>query len=82
MARKPGSPNVHAVHVFISGYVAGHHRPPCLREISEGTGVKSTSHVKQILEKLDKAGVIEYAPRISRGIVLLEQPTNETAHGS
>jgi SOS-response transcriptional repressor LexA len=74
MARKPGSPNVHAVHCFIAGYIAGHHRPPSIREISDGTGVKSTSHVHQILSKLAKAGAIEYSPRISRGIVLLEQP--------
>jgi SOS-response transcriptional repressor LexA len=80
MARKRSS-NYYGVLMFISGYTFGHHgRAPTIREIRDGTAIKSTSHVKGILQQLEEDGVIEYSPRISRGIVLLEKPGTEAAH--
>lgn len=43
----------------IIGYIEEHGYPPCVREIGELTGLKSTSSVQHHLEVLRKEGKIE-----------------------
>lgn len=44
---------------FIIDYINWEHYPPTIREISEASGVKSTSHVVKILDELTEEGSIE-----------------------
>ena len=55
---------------FIHGYLREHGRPPTVRDIQRGVGVASTAVVKYHLDRLEKAGYVERAPRASRGLRL------------
>ena len=46
--------------------------PPTVREIGDKFGISSTNGVRSILAALIKKGYIRRAPRLSRGIEILE----------
>ena len=62
--------------------------PPTVREIGDKFGISSTNGVRSILAALIKKGYIRRAPRLSRGIEILEesenslQETQETSESS
>jgi SOS-response transcriptional repressor LexA len=57
---------------YLRGYVDENHYAPTRREISDATGVKSTSQVNVFLGELELAGLIKWTRKISRGIVPIE----------
>ena len=60
---------------FIREFIADHHFPPTIREIGTKVGIPSTSVVKYNLDILQKKGLIDRDPEISRGIRLVEEET-------
>ncbi len=58
---------------FIREFIADHHFPPTIREIGSKVGIPSTSVVKYNLDILQKKGLIDRDPEISRGIRLVEE---------
>lgn len=58
---------------YIKGYRIRHGNSPSIREIMDNTGIKSTSNVLYILDKLVEQGLITVAPFIARSYV----PTDE-----
>lgn len=46
--------------------------PPTIREIGKALGIRSTNGVNDHLVALEKKGVIRRDPKVSRGIVVLE----------
>jgi repressor LexA len=60
------------VAAFIENYMTRHGRAPSMDEIAEGTDLWKRS-VEIVLKGLEKMGVIEITPGISRGIRLVEQ---------
>ncbi len=64
--------NRRKVAAFIEVYVQKHGRAPSLDEIARGTDLWKRS-VEIVLKGLEKMGVIEITPGISRGIRLVEQ---------
>jgi repressor LexA len=57
---------------FIEGFLKEFGYPPTIREIGEAVQIGSTSVVNYNLNKLVKAGYIERAPEVSRGLRLLK----------
>lgn len=57
---------------FIETFIHDHSYPPTIREIGEAVKIGSTSVVNYNLNKLVKAGLIERAPDVSRGIRLMD----------
>lgn len=55
---------------YIVSYIEEHKIPPTLREISEGVGISTTSVTTYHLQRLEKDGLIERDPNISRGLRL------------
>lgn len=55
---------------FVKGYIHENLMSPSVREICEGTGLKSTSSVHTYLKKLDSMGRIEYRPGMRRAIII------------
>jgi repressor LexA len=53
---------------FIASFVKEHGYPPTIREIAKGVGVRSTSGVKKMLDKLTLSGVIKKRENMARGI--------------
>lgn len=62
---------------FIESFIHEHSYPPTIREIGEAVKIGSTSVVNYNLNKLVKAGLIERAPDVSRGIRLVEENLEE-----
>ena len=58
---------------FIREFIAEHHFPPTIREIGGKVGIPSTSVVKYNLDILQRKGLIDRDPDISRGIRLMER---------
>jgi repressor LexA len=59
---------------FIRRYIAENNgASPTRREICAGLGMKSASDVHQLLQRLKERGHIDWAPRRSRAITLLEK---------
>jgi repressor LexA len=58
--------------VFIESFLHQHGYPPTIREIGEAVQIGSTSVVNYNLNKLVKAGLIERAPDVSRGLRLVD----------
>lgn len=58
------------VYRFLVGYIRKNLYPPCVREIAEGVGLKSTSSVYVHLRKLEKQGRIEVKDWMPRAIRL------------
>ena len=59
-----------SVYDFLVRFITENGYAPSVKEISDGTGIKSTSTVHFHLEMLDKVGKIKVRPRTSRGITL------------
>lgn len=53
---------------FIISYWGARHISPTVREISEGTGIRSTSTVHGHLQRMTRDGLISMDPRRSRSI--------------
>jgi len=64
---------------FIREFIADHHFPPTIREIGTRVGIPSTSVVKYNLDILQRKGLIDRDPDISRGIRLLEEAVGRVA---
>ena len=62
---------------FIETFIHNHSYPPTIREIGEAVKIGSTSVVNYNLNKLVKAGLIERAPDVSRGIRLMDENIEE-----
>ncbi|MGC9399454.1 MAG: transcriptional repressor LexA [Anaerolineae bacterium] len=58
---------------FIGRYMQETGYPPTVREIGEGVGISSTSHVSYYLNKLEEANYLVREPGISRGLRLTPQ---------
>jgi repressor LexA len=56
---------------FIKGYMEEHGWAPVIREIGEGVGITSTSHVAYYLDKLEAQGRIERQSNSARAIRVL-----------
>lgn len=59
------------VYDFLVSFITENGYAPSVKEISNGTGIKSTSTVHYHLEMLDKVGKIKVKPHTSRGIKLV-----------
>jgi repressor LexA len=64
---------------FIREFIADHHFPPTIREIGTRVGIPSTSVVKYNLDILQRKGLIDRDPDISRGIRLIEEAVGRMA---
>lgn len=64
---------------FLREFVRANDRPPTVREIGEAVGIPSTSVVKYNLNRLAEEGLIEYNPRIARGIRLIGETVRRLA---
>ena len=64
---------------FIREFIADHHFPPTIREIGAKVGIPSTSVVKYNLDILQRRGLIDRDPDISRGIRLVEEVVGRVA---
>jgi repressor LexA len=58
---------------FIENFLSEHGYPPTIREIGEAVNIASTSVVNYNLNKLVEHGLIERAPKVSRGLWLSNQ---------
>jgi repressor LexA len=58
---------------FIENFLSEHGYPPTIREIGEAVNIASTSVVNYNLNKLVEHGLIERAPKVSRGLWLANQ---------
>ncbi len=59
---------------FVRRYLAEHGRPPTVREVGEGIGVRSTSLVNTYLDGLERLGCIERSKdRSSRSIRVIKE---------
>lgn len=58
---------------FIENFINDNSYPPTIREIGEAVKIGSTSVVNYNLNKLVKAGFIERAPDVSRGLRLVHE---------
>jgi repressor LexA len=58
---------------FIENFLGEHGYPPTIREIGEAVNIASTSVVNYNLNKLVEHGLIERAPKVSRGLWLSNQ---------
>lgn len=67
------------IYEFLYDYMRAKERPPTVREIGEAVGIPSTSVVKYNLAKLAEEGLIEYNPKIARGIRLLGETVRRLA---
>lgn len=56
---------------FITSYKSIHGYPPTQSEIATAIGVKSSNAARQHLLALERKGLIEFKPYISRGIRVL-----------
>lgn len=66
-----GLESTERVYQFLVGYIKKNLYPPCIREISEGVGLKSTSSVYTHIQKLEKLGKIELKDGSPRAIKLI-----------
>lgn len=66
---------------FIHSFVEDNGYPPSIREIGEAVGISSTSVVNYHLKALQRQGLIQRDPAVSRGLKLVEgesRPTVDT----
>jgi repressor LexA len=66
---------------FIESFIGAHGYPPTIREIGEAVGIASTSVVNYNLNKLVEHGLIERAPKVSRGLWLVNHEGGELPVG-
>jgi repressor LexA len=73
------SPRQQAILEFIREFTVNSKYPPTIREIGKSVGISSTSVVNYNLNILERKGLIERDPEISRGIKLVgENPAEES----
>ena len=65
-----GNQSIERVYMFVKNYIKENGMSPSVRDICEGSGLKSTSSVHTYLKKLDSIGKIEYRPGIRRAIII------------
>ncbi len=65
------------IYEFLQEYVEANGYPPTVREIGKAVGIKSTSLVSYYLKSLDKKGLIDREPSVSRGIRLADASGQE-----
>ena len=53
---------------FIDAYIKEHGFSPTMREIGEGVGINSTSHVSYWIDRLVEQGRVTKVPNISRSV--------------
>lgn len=57
---------------FLKAYIAQHGKPPIFREIADGIGLKSKSDIFRLVAALKERGAIDFLPRRSRSISIIE----------
>jgi repressor LexA len=67
------------IYEFLQEYVEANGYPPTVREIGRAVGIKSTSLVSYYLKSLDKKGLIDREPSVSRGIRLADDASDQEA---
>lgn len=65
--------NTKRVYDFLVDYIKEKQYPPSFRDISEGTGIKSTNTVYHHVHKLEKMGVISMQDNSPRTIRVLRE---------
>jgi repressor LexA len=65
------------IYEFLQEYVEANGYPPTVREIGQAVGIKSTSLVSYYLKSLDKKGLIDREPSVSRGIRLADDTSDQ-----
>lgn len=69
------SPRQQKILKFIEDFIQKNGFPPTIREIGDAVGIASTSVVNYNLNKLVEYGLLERAPEVSRGLRLVNQPS-------
>lgn len=67
----PSPDAVAAVLDFVTSYIADHGYAPSAREIQEGLDLASLATVHRRLRALQRAGAIDWTPRVARTIRVL-----------
>lgn len=64
------TPRQQDILTFVTQFIGTHCYSPTIREITDGLGLPSTSHVAYILDRLQDAGYLTRQPIKARSIVL------------
>ena len=64
------------IYDFIRRYMESNQEPPTIAEIGRQFQMSSPASVHSILTALEREGLIKRIPNVSRGIQLVQQPTN------
>ena len=73
--QKPLTERQKEIYDYIRACTEKEKMPPTVREIGDKFGISSTNGVRSILSALIKKGYIRRAPRLSRGIEILDETT-------
>lgn len=73
--QKPLTERQKEIYDYIRACTEKEKMPPTVREIGDKFGISSTNGVRSILSALIKKGYIRRAPRLSRGIEILDEAT-------
>ncbi len=65
-------------YAFIRDYLDHYNRPPTLREISTGIGVRSATSARKLIQALEKKGYVELDAGRARGIRLLRSDNKDS----
>lgn len=65
----------HTVYLYIADYQHKNGVSPTLREICQACGIGSTNTAVFLLNRLQRDGLIRRIPHISRGIVIVANPS-------
>ncbi len=60
------------VYEFVRSYLRDRNKPPTLKEIGRGLGIRSTNGVYKLLSALEAKGYIRREKHVARGITLVE----------
>lgn len=77
--QKPLTERQQEIYDFIRSRTEQERMPPTVREIGDKFGISSTNGVRSILAALIKKGYIRRAPRLSRGIEIIEGASSPSA---
>src|SRR5687768_6596513 len=67
------------VYEFICRYIDAQDQPPTIAEIGKQFQMTSSASVHSILSVLEREGLINRIPNVSRGIQLVKHPHQESA---
>lgn len=59
------------IYQFLESYIGKHGYAPSRREIAAACEIPSTNSVQYWLDRLARAGRLQYEPKVSRSIILL-----------